>query len=110
MQRFYFVQAYYSNANVSSLNKYEILMRHDLVQQFMVNCVVGRCAEQLVHIQGNCAKYLVCRRDCIVVEFQPWMNCLAIVMQPSVKVGGNNAARFFCFLTAFFELFEHFQC
>ena len=98
------------NYDEGSLNKYEILMRHDLVQQCVVDCVVGHCAGQLIHVQGNCVKHVVCRRDCIVFEFQPRMNCLAIVMQPSVKVEGNNAARFLCFLSAFFELFEQFQC
>ena len=84
-------------------------MRHDLVQQFVVDWV-DCCTGQLIDVQRNCVKHVVCRRDCIVIEFQPRMNCLAVVMQPSVKVGGNNAARLLGFLNAFFVLFEQFQC
>lgn len=85
-------------------------MRHYLAQQCVVDLMWGAiCSGQLVGIQIDRFKHVVYRRDCIVVEFQPWVNCLAGVMQPRVKVGCHNVAGFLGFLHAFFILFEQFQ-
>ncbi len=83
-------------------------MCHDFVQQFVVDWIDGR-TWQLADVQMNGVKHFVHCSDCIVIEFQPRMNGVMIVMQPSVKVGGNNVSRFLSFLCAFFVLFEQFQ-